>query len=203
MKFLKFQLPINVSLVLLSVIYSMFFGMEAIAAVQILVINIVMDSLNSLSFGGEPPKPEYMKEQPIPKGAKLLSRKTIVQIGVSVLTFMAIFGITAIPAIRNLFGSEEVYATARFAMLVVMATINGFNIRTNSMNLFKGIKNNTMFIKIALTIFAGIILLCQFGGAMLHCEPMNVIQWVIVFALSLLVVPVDLIRKKIMNGGSK
>ena len=203
MKFLKFQLPINVSLVLLSVIYSLFFGMEAIAAVQILVINIVMDSLNSLSFGGEPPKPEYMKEQPIPKGAKLLSRETIVQIGVSVLTFMAIFGITAIPAIRNLFGSEEVYATARFAMLVVMATINGFNIRTNSMNLFKGIKNNTMFIKIALTIFAGIILLCQFGGAMLHCEPMNIIQWVVVFALSLLVVPVDLIRKKIMNGGTK
>ena len=203
MKFLKFQLPINVSLVLLSVIYSLFFGMEAIAAVQILVINIVMDSLNSLSFGGEPPKPEYMKEQPIPKGAKLLSKATIAQIGVSVLTFMAIFGITAIPAIRNLFGSEEVYATARFAMLVVMATINGFNIRTNSMNLFKGIKNNTMFIKIALTIFAGIILLCQFGGAMLHCEPMNVVQWVVVFALSLLVVPVDLIRKKIMNGGTK
>lgn len=203
MKFLKFQLPINVSLVLLSVIYSLFFGMEAIAAVQILVINIVMDSLNSLSFGGEPPKPEYMKEQPIPKGAKLLSKETIVQIGVSVLTFMAIFGITAIPAIRNLFGNEEVYATARFAMLVVMATINGFNIRTNSMNLFKGIKNNTMFIKIALTIFAGIILLCQFGGAMLHCEPMNIVQWMVVCALSLLVVPVDLIRKKIMNGGTK
>jgi magnesium-transporting ATPase (P-type) len=50
MKFLKFQLPINVSLVILSIIYSLFFGMEAIAAVQILIINIVMDSLNSLSF---------------------------------------------------------------------------------------------------------------------------------------------------------
>lgn len=203
MKFLKFQLPINVSLVLLSVIYSLLFGMEAIAAVQILVINIVMDSLNSLSFGGEPPKPEYMNEQPIPKGSKLLSKETITQIGVSVLTFMAIFGITAIPAVRNLFGSEEVYATARFAMLVIMATVNGFNIRTDSMNLFKGIKDNTMFVKIALTIFVGIILLCQFGGAMLHCTTLNITQWVVIFALSLLVVPVDLIRKRIMNGGTK
>lgn len=203
MKFLKFQLPINVSLVILSIIYSLFFGMEAIAAVQILIINIVMDSLNSLSFGGEPPKPEYMKEQPIPKGSKLLSKETITQIGVSVVTFMAIFGITAIPAIRNLFGSEEVYATARFAMLVVMATVNGFNIRTNSMNLFKGIKNNTMFVKIALTIFVGIILLCQFGGSMLHCAPLSFVQWIVVFVMSLLVVPVDLIRKKIMNGGVK
>lgn len=204
MKFLKFQLPINVSLVLLSVIYSLFFGMEAIAAVQILIINIVMDSLNSLSFGGEPPKPEYMTEKPIPKGSKLLSRNTITQIGVSVLTFMAIFGITAIPAVRNLFDTEEVYATARFAMLVIMATINGFNIRTNSMNLFKGIKNNTMFVKIALTIFAGIVLLCQFGGEMLHCIPLNATQWLVIFAMSLLVIPVDLIRKKkIMNGGAK
>ena len=203
MKFLKFQLPINVSLVLISVIYSLFFGMEAIAAVQILVINIVMDSLNSLSFGGEPPKPEYMREQPIPKGSKLLSHETVTQIGVSVLTFMAIFGITAIPAIKNLFGSEEVYATVRFAMLVIMATINGFNIRTDSMNLFKGIMNNTMFVKIACMIFAGIILLCQFGGEMLHCAPLNIVQWTVVLALSLLVVPVDLIRKKIMNGGIK
>ena len=203
MKFLKFQLPINVSLVLLSVIYSLFFGMEAIAAVQILIINIVMDSLNSLSFGGEPPRPEYMVEQPIPKGSKLLSKETIVQIGVSVVTFMAIFGLTSIPVIRNLFGSEEMYATARFAMLVVMATINGFNIRTDSKNLFKGIGDNTMFVKIALAIFAGIILLCQFGGAMLHCVPLNLTQWVVIFAMSLLVVPVDLIRKSIMNGGIK
>ena len=201
MKFLKFQLPINVSLVLLSVIYSLFFGMEAIAAVQILVINIVMDSLNSLSFGGEPPKPEYMKEQPIPKGSKLLSHDTIVQIGVSVLTFMAIFGITAIPAIKNLFENEEVYATARFAMLVIMATLNGFNIRTDSIDLFKGIKDNTMFIKIALTIFTGIILLCQFGGDMLHCAPLNLAQWGVVTVLSMLVLPVDIIRKKFVNGG--
>ena len=201
MKFLKFQLPINVSLVLLSVIYSLFFGMEAIAAVQILVINIVMDSLNSLSFGGEPPKPEYMKEQPIPKGSKLLSHDTIVQIGVSVLTFMAIFGISAIPVIRNQFGNEETYATARFAMLVIMATLNGFNIRTDSIDLFKGIENNTMFVKIALTIFAGIVLLCQFGGDMLHCVPLNLAQWGIITVLSMLVLPVDVTRKKFVNGG--
>ena len=201
MKFLKFQLPINVSLVLLSVIYSLFFGMEAIAAVQILVINIVMDSLNSLSFGGEPPKPEYMKEQPIPKGSKLLSRDTIVQIGLSVLTFMAIFGISAIPVIRNQFGSEETYATARFAMLVMMSTLNGFNIRTDSIDLFDGIKNNPLFIKIALAIFVGIVLLCQFGGEMLHCVPLTLTQWGIIAVLSMLVLPVDITRKKFKKEG--
>lgn len=200
LKFLKFQLPINVSLVILSVIYSLFSGMEAFAAVQILIVNIVMDSLNSLSFGGEPPKPEYMAEQPIPKGSKLLSRETMIQIGVSVAGFMAIFCITAMPFFRNLFESDTVYATARFAMLVIMATVNGFNIRTDSMNLFKDISKNKMFAKIAIMIFAGTILLCQFGGAMLHCTPMGLTQWIAIFAMSMLIVPIDIIRKAIMKG---
>lgn len=97
MKFLKFQLPINVGLVILSILYPIFLGIEAVSAVQILVINIVMDSLNSLSFGGEPAKDEYMKEKPIPKGSKLLSKETIGQIAVSVVAFIALFGLTLVP----------------------------------------------------------------------------------------------------------
>lgn len=199
MKFLKFQLPINISLVIMSILFPILMKVEAIAAVQILVINIVMDSLNSLSFGGEPPKAEYMKEKPIPKGSKLLSKETISQIAVSVVTFLTVFAVTAIPAVRNFFGTEEQYATARFALLVIMATVNGFNIRTDSMNLFKGISQNTLFVKIAICIFVMTILLCQFGGAMLHCSQLTVIQWVVVFGLSLITIPVDLTRKYIMK----
>ena len=95
MKFLKFQLPINVGLVVMSILYPILLGVEALAAVQILVVNIVMDSLNSLSFGGEPAKEEYMREAPIPKGSKLLSKNTIGQIAVSVVSFIALFGMTS------------------------------------------------------------------------------------------------------------
>lgn len=122
MKFLKFQLPINIGLVLLSILYPIIMSVEAVAAVQILVINIVMDSLNSLSFGGEPAKDEYMKEKPIPKGSKLLSKETIGQIAVSVVAFIGIFGITLLPPVQKIFGNNEsVYATARFALLVMGA----------------------------------------------------------------------------------
>lgn len=199
LKFLKFQLPINISLVVLSIIFSLLYGAEVIAAVQILIINIVMDSLNSLSFGGEPPKPGYMKRRPIPKGSPLLSRETMVQIGMSVLYFCLIFGITALPASRDFFGSLEVYITARFALLVIMATINGFNIRTDSLNLAKGIEENPLFFKVAIAIFAGIILLCQFGGPMLHCTPLKLEHWVYIILLALLVVPADLIRKVVLK----
>lgn len=201
MKFLKFQLPINVSLVILSILYPIFLGLEAIAAVQILVINIVMDSLNSLSFGGEPAKDEYMKEKPIKKGSKLLSKDTVGQIGVSVVAFIAIFGITLLPPVQEVFGNnEEVYATARFALLVFMATFNGFSIRTDNINLFEGISKNKLFVEIAIAIFALTFILGQFGGAFMGCTAMTVTQWLVTFALSFLVIPVDLIRKIIVRS---
>ena len=198
--FLKFQLPINVGLVILSVLYPVIFGITAIAAVQILVINIVMDSLNSLSFGGEPAKEEYMFEKPIPKGSPLLDKDTIIQIGVSTTTLVALFAITWIPAVRELFGTEAQYATARFALLIIAATINGFNIRTDGFNLFEGISKNTMFIKIAISIFVGTFLLAQFGGEMLHCSALSAGQWLVIVLLSLLVIPVDFARKAILKS---
>ncbi len=200
LKFLKFQLPINIGLVILSILFPIFFKVEAIAAVQILVINIVMDSLNSLSFGGEPAKDEYMRERPIPKGSKLLSRETMSQIAVSVLSFMMIFAVTATPAFQKIFGdNSEVYATARFAMLIFAATFNGFNIRTDKMNLLEGISKNKMFSGIACAIFAITFLLAQFGGEFMGCVPMNLEQWVAVVLVSMIVVPVDLIRKAIVS----
>lgn len=200
LKFLKFQLPINISLVIMSILFPILFGVEAIAAVQILIINIVMDSLNSLSFGGEPPKDEYMKEKPIPKGSKLLSKETLSQIIISVVTFLVVFGVTALPMFREFWGTEEQYATVRFALLVIMATVNGFNIRTDFINLFNGITKNKLFIEIAFAIFAMTVLIGQFGGSLVHCSPLTVTQWIMIFAISLVVVPVDLLRKVIIKN---
>lgn len=200
MKFLKFQLPINVGLVILSILYPIFLAVEAVAAVQILVINIVMDSLNSLSFGGEPAKDEYMKEKPIPKGSKLLSKETVGQIAVSVAAFIGIFGLTLLPPIQRIFNNNEsVYATARFALLVMMATFNGFSIRTDGFNLFKGIEKNKLFVKIAVAIFALTFILAQFGGDIMGCTALTLTQWTTVICLAFMVIPIDLARKAIIK----
>lgn len=200
MKFLKFQLPINVGLVILSILYPIIMAVEAVAAVQILVINIVMDSLNSLSFGGEPAKDEYMKEKPIPKGSKLLSKETIGQIAVSVVAFIGIFGITLLPSVQKIFGNDEaIYATARFALLVMMATFNGFNIRTDGFNLFKGIRKNKLFVEIAVAIFALTFVLAQYGGDIMGCTAMTPTQWGVTVVLAFMIIPIDLVRKAIIK----
>lgn len=203
MMFLEFQLPINISLLILSMVFPIISGGSALlAAVQILIVNIIMDSLNSLSFGGEPPKEEYMNEEPIMKGSGLFIRGAKGRIALSSIVFIALFGVITFGPVGNMFATKFSAMTARFALLCLMAVFNGFTIRTDSMNLFKGIKNNKLFVYIALGIFAMTVVLCNFVGNLVQTTPMDVKQWIIVLVTAFMVVPVDWIRKAICKKGS-
>lgn len=203
MMFLEFQLPINISLLILSMVFPIISGGSALlAAVQILIVNIIMDSLNSLSFGGEPPKEEYMNEEPIMKGSGLFIRGAKGRIALSSIVFIALFGVITFGPVGNMFATKLSAMTARFALLCLMAVFNGFTIRTDSMNLFKGIKNNKLFVYIALGIFAMAVVLCNFVGNLVQTTPMNAKQWIVVLVTAFMVVPVDWIRKAICKKGS-
>ena len=203
MMFLEFQLPINISLLILSMVFPIISGGSALlAAVQILIVNIIMDSLNSLSFGGEPPKEEYMNEEPIMKGSGLFIRGEKGRIALSSIVFIALFGVITFGPVGNMFATKLSAMTARFALLCLMAVFNGFTIRTDSMNLFKGIKNNKLFVYIALGIFAMAVVLCNFVGNLVQTTPMDVKQWIVVLVTAFMVVPVDWIRKTICKKGS-
>ena len=203
MMFLEFQLPINISLLILSMVFPIISGGSALlAAVKILIVNIIMDSLNSLSFGGEPPKEEYMNEEPIMKGSGLFIRGAKGRIALSSIVFIALFGVITFGPVGNMFTTKLSAMTARFALLCLMAVFNGFTIRTDSMNLFKGIKNNKLFVYIALGIFAMAVVLCNFVGNLVQTTPMDVKQWIIVLVTAFMVVPVDWIRKAICKKGS-
>lgn len=203
MMFLEFQLPINISLLILSMVFPIISGGSALlAAVQILIVNIIMDSLNSLSFGGEPPKEEYMNEEPIMKGSGLFIRGAKGRIALSSIVFIALFGVITFGPVGNMFATKLSAMTARFALLCLMAVFNGFTIRTDSMNLFKGIKNNKLFVYIALGIFAMTVVLCNFVGNLVQTTPMDAKQWIVVLVTAFMVVPVDWIRKAICKEGS-
>ena len=203
MMFLEFQLPINISLLILSMVFPIISGGSALlAAVQILIVNIIMDSLNSLSFGGEPPKEEYMNEEPIMKGSGLFIRGAKGRIALSSIVFIALFGVITFGPVGNMFATKLSAMTARFALLCLMAVFNGFTIRTDSINLFKGIKNNKLFMYIALGIFAMTVVLCNFVGNLVQTTPMDVKQWIVVLMTAFMVVPVDWIRKAICKKGS-
>ena len=195
MMFLEFQLPINISLLILSVIYPMIATGALLASVQILIVNIIMDSLNSLSFGGEPPKDEYMTEKPIKKGSGLFIRGAKKRIAISTVAFIALYGIITFSPIANMFASETEAMTARFALLCFMAVFNGFNIRTEHINLFNGIGNNKLFSAIAIGIFVMTFALCNFAENLIKVTALDFKHWVVVVILAFMVIPIDLIRK--------
>ena len=197
MMFLEFQLPINIALLILSVVYPMIATGALLASVQILIINIIMDSLNSLSFGGEPPKEEYMSEKPIKKGSGLFIRGAKKRIAISTVAFIALYGIITFSPVSNMFVSDAESITARFALLCFMAVFNGFNIRTEHMNLFKGIGKNKLFSYIAVGICAMTVILCDFAGALIKATPLDMTHWLVIVAIAFVVIPVDLVRKAI------
>ena len=195
MMFLEFQLPINISLLILSVIYPMISTGALLASVQILIVNIIMDSLNSLSFGGEPPKDEYMTEKPIKKGSGLFIRGAKKRIAISTVAFIALYGIITFSPISDMFATETEAMTARFALLCFMAVFNGFNIRTEHINLFNGIEKNKLFSAIAIGIFVMTFALCNFAENLVKVTALDFKHWVVVVILAFMVIPIDLIRK--------
>ncbi len=192
--FLKFQLPINFSLVILSVLFPLMFGFDAFTAVQILIVNIVMDSLNSLAFGGEPARPEYMAEPAQGKDAPLLSRSVLSQVVWTTIGFVCVFGVLATPMVRTVFQTPETYMSARFALLVIMAIVNGFCVRVDGFNIFRRLRANPMFLVVAFGVISCTVLCVSFGGAVLQLAPLNVYQWLTIFAMSLLIIPINFVR---------
>lgn len=203
MMFLEFQLPINISLLVLSIIFPMISVGALLASVQILIVNIIMDSLNSLSFGGEPPKAEYMEESPIKKGSGLFIRGAKSRIAISAITFMTLFGVITFGPVGKMFTTDIQAMTARFALLCFMAVFNGFCIRTEHINLFNGLSKNKLFVEIAIGIFAMTILLCNYAGNLIKVTPLDFTHWMVVIVVAFLVIPVDTIRKFITKNGGK
>ena len=195
-KFLMFQMPINLMLVILSVMYPVWFAVPAFVAVQILVINIVMDSLNSLSFGAEPAKLEYMNVPPQKKGASLFAGKTLGRIIAGCVEFAIVFSLLFVPSVKDVFGTNpDVNLTVRFALIMIMAAFNGFNVRVDDMRLLRGLHKNPMFVMIAFGIIVGTVCIVNYGGDLFGVVPLMHQQWLYVLGLAFLVIPLDLIRK--------
>ena len=195
--FLRFQLPVNFMLVGICVLFPIFLGIDGLMPVQILIINIVMDSLNSLAFGGEGARHEYMSEPVVGKQAPLISWSTKKFILYVTTMGMFIFALTTTEPIQKIFNTPELYTTALFALLVIMAVLNGFCVRAPKYNIFAKLKNNPMFLFVAGIIFIGAYVCVTFGGNVLHLVPMNLLQWMVVIGFAGLIIPLDMFYRSI------
>lgn len=193
--FLRFQLPINIWLMIACLVFPIFIGHPAFWATQILIINIIMDSLNSLAFGGEKPKPEYMREHVVQKGTPLITYRSMRGVIWVCIGFALITCALYLPCVSRMFSTAAQMETARFVVLVFAAMLNGFNVRTDGINPLHGVTKNPMFWVISVIVFVSTFVFVEFGGAMFHVTALNAGQWIVLFVLSLLIIPWGMIGK--------
>ena len=205
-KFLIFQLTVNVAAVLTCFIGPLLGENVIMTVIQLLLVNLAMDTLAAIAFGSEPALKEYMKDMPIPRSASIISKEMFIEIIISAvyITFICL-GILFIPAIRNLFGDVDVtyLKSAVFATFMMAITFNGFNARTNRVNVFENIGRNKSFLLVMLSIFLLQFVFVTFGGSVLSVEAMSPSSWLICVVLAFLVIPIDMVRKAIMKKSSR
>ncbi len=198
-KFITLQLTMNFCAVGVSMI-GPFVGVEApVTVVQMLWINIIMDTLGGLAFAGEAPLASYMKERPKKRDEPILNRYMVDQIVLlGTFTVALCLAFLLSPSISSHFRSSEgrlCHLTAFFALFIFTSVFNCFNTRTDRLKLFSGISKNTTFIFIMVLICAVQLLFVYLGGSVLRTMPLTPSELAVTLLLSLSVFPVELLRK--------
>ena len=201
-KFLIFQLTVNVAAVLTCFIGPLLGENVVMTVIQLLLVNLAMDTLAAIAFGSEPALEEYMHEKPIARSASIISKDMMLEIiiGALYITFICL-AILFVPAIRNLFGDVDTtyLKSALFATFMMAITFNGFNARTSHVNVLSGTNRNKNFIWVMLSIFILQFVFVTFGGSVLSVESLAPSAWLICAGLAFMVIPLDIIRKLIMG----
>ena len=200
-KFIVFQLTINFSAVAINFI-APFIGIDKpLTITQILWINLVMDTLAALAFGGEPALEKYLREKPKDRSAPIVSKKMLstITMGGVYMTFIAILFYKS-SYVDHLFRNapDHIYTyTGFFCTYIFMAVANGFNVRVSGLNLLEHIDKNKGFLNVMALIVAIQVLLTYVGGRILRTTPLNLHEWSVVVLFGLSIIVVDLLRKSV------
>ncbi len=200
-KFIIFQLTINLCAVSLSII-GPFIGIETpVTVIQMLWINMIMDTLAGIAFSYEAPLRSYMKEPPKPKNEKIMNAYMYSEIIFTGIysSLLCIFFLKS-PWITSLYrtdSSNRYIMTAFFALFIFMGIFNCFNARTPRLNLLSNLNKNKVFILIIIFIIVVQLYLIYYGGNLFRAYGLSLQELLITIALASTVVPIDWLRKLI------
>lgn len=198
-KFIIFQLTMNICAVSISILGPFIGKNMPITVIQMLWINMVMDTLAGIAFSFEPPLLEYMNEVPKTKGENIINRymKDEIIFTGSFSACMCLFFLKS-SFIHNMFrqsADDRYLMTAFFGLFIFMGIFNSFNARTHRLNLFANLSKNKVFLVVILFIVLTQVYLLYFGGDLFRAYGLNVFEFEVMLLLALCVVPVDWIRK--------
>ncbi|CAJ1007218.1 Cation transporter/ATPase, N-terminus/E1-E2 ATPase/Cation transport ATPase (P-type) [Leishmania naiffi] len=189
-KFLQFQMTVNLAAVVVSFLGALLDrnGESPLKPVQLLWVNLIMDTLAALALATETPSDEVLLRPPKPKAAPLITRRMWLNIvgqalyQILIQQYLLLGGVSALGlAMRN---TEELH-TLVFNVFVLMQLSNEFNARIldNTVTFWHNLSHAPMFIAVVGTTLAIQIFSVQYGGTLMQCVPLSLASWMTSFAL--------------------
>ena len=202
-KFLQFQVTVNITAVLLAFISAVSSSSEqsVLTAVQLLWVNLIMDTMAALALATDPPTRSILDRKPDPKSAPLISVtmwKMIIGQAIYQLVVTLVLYFAGAKIFFNGTSKEEQMQlqTLVFNTFVWMQIFNSLNNRRldNHFNIFEGIQNNLFFVGIFIIMIAGQTLIIFVGGwPAFQAAPQNGWQWGVALVLGALSIPVGIV----------
>ena len=198
-KFVNLQLLMNFCAVGVSVICP-FLGVDSpVTVVQMLWINIIMDTLGGLAFAGEAPLDSDMREKPKRRAEPILNGYMINQIifqgGFTIALCIAFLKSPKITSIFRYSPNNSYLLSAFFALFIFSSVFNCFGCRTDRLKLFSGISKNKGFVLIMSAVMIIQVAFIYLGGQVLRTVPLTSRELFYTLLISTVTIPAELIRK--------
>ncbi len=202
-KFIIFQLSVNICAVLLSIIGPFIGILSPITIIQMLWINMVMDTFAGLAFSYEPALEEYMEEPPKKRDEKIINKYMTNQIifnGIySSLLCIWFLKSKFIYEIYRVDPTNKYLLTAFFGLFIFITIFNAFNSRTYRLNILSNILKNKIFIIIITFIAIVQIILIYYGGEVFRTTGLTIYEFEVMILLAFSIIPFDFLRKIILK----
>jgi len=200
-KFVVYQLTVNMTALFLSIVGSFIGVTTPITIIQMLWLNMIMDTFAGLAFSYEAPLKYYMEHKP-----KKMDEPVINKYMYSQIIFMGLYSailciiFLKLPIIKEFIRSDYKYfMTAYFALFIFIGIFNAFNARCERLNIFSNILKNKVFIFIFAFITIAQIFLIYNGHDLFRTYGLTIFELIFVIILAFTVIPIDFIRKLILK----
>lgn len=201
-KFIQFQLTVNVAALVINVVAAISSGDVPLNAVQLLWVNLIMDTLGALALATEPPTDHLMHRSPVGRREPLITnimwRNLIVQAlyQVSVLLVLNFCGESILPKQDTKAHGFQVTNTLIFNTFVMCQIFNEFNARKpDEMNVFRGVTKNRLFMGIIGITFILQIVIIEFLGKFASTVRLNWQLWLVSLIIGLVSWPLAIAGK--------
>ncbi|CAH2077539.1 unnamed protein product [Thlaspi arvense] len=200
-KFIQFQLTVNVAALVINVVAAISAGDVPLTAVQLLWVNLIMDTLGALALATEPPTDHLMDRPPVGRREPLITnimwRNLFIQAmyQVTVLLILNFRGISILHLKSNP-NPERVKNTVIFNAFVICQIFNEFNARKpDEINIFKGVLRNHLFVGIiGITIVLQVVIV-EFLGTFASTIKLDWEMWLISIGIGSISWPLAVIGK--------